>query len=232
MMKYTIHMFFVLGFWGFSTPAEACRCVDKTQQQYFAQATDVFLARATGINTKTYLVDQLDVVITLKGNPVKPFPIPNKEPCARRFYPNEISIVFFHNNEINICSGNETLPNQLNGLIDLLKAAKATEVPPITVAKSALQQVLLPYLHDRKELFVSYGQASKESVVFSKTAVNFVDAIDGLPSDGVVELEGLQYDNFHVVSGSFAAEGIQFVVAFIEEEGKLLFVGKKIVETK
>ena len=182
MIKHTIHMLFVISIWGFSTPAEACSCIAKTQQQYFDQATDVFVGKANGVHKGKYVVDKLEVLTVLKGDPIKPFPVFNTEACDRTFFPYEIAIVFFHNNKVSICSGNYSLPNQLAGLIDLLKAAKAKQVPSKKVATSALQEVLLPYLHDRKKLFVTYGQASKEPVLLSKTEFPLVPSSSSVSS--------------------------------------------------
>ena len=204
-------------------PARAS-CAPRTPAQYVKQARHVFLGRAGPVTVKgTSSRQPITVLHVIRGKPGRVFTRVRKAgvtiPNDRVIEKGEVALFFVNKGQIHLCSGNFPLALQMRHMATYLALGrgKAGEVGQAAIQR-VVRALLLPYLHDRARIPVTFKPLAGKRFRQWKSELVFV----GARRKDAIEIEAQRRGKLILVSGVYHLEGFHFHALLMSRgKGKL-----------
>lgn len=205
-----------------STTAARASCAPHSAKQYVDEAQHVFLGRAGALKIKGKRSYQpITVLHVLKGKPGKVFtrvrinvPMPND----RRYKAGEVALFFVYKGEVALCSGNFPLGAQMDRMAAYFKLGRGRATTPDAAAvQRVVKELLLPYLHQRKQIPITFGKLAGKRFSQGKSELFFVKA---RRKDAIEITVGTRRGRVQLIEGIYHLEGFVFRALLLTGVGK------------
>jgi hypothetical protein len=198
-------------------------CASRTAKQYVDQADLVFLGRAGPIKVKGKRSYQpISVLQVLKGKPGKVFTRVRMAnvamPNDRVYKAGEVALFFVNKGEVDLCSGNFPIGAQMERMAEYLELGRG-RAGALTVAmvQRVVTELLVPYLHDRPRVPITYRPLAGKSFNRGKSALFFVKS---RRKDAVEITRAVSRGRAHLIEGFYHLEGFGFRALLLSGAGK------------
>lgn len=208
-----------------SAPALAS-CARRTAKQYVDEAELVFLGRAGPIKVRGKQSFQpITVLHVVKGKPGKVFTRVRdagvRMPNDRVYKDGEIALFFVNKGSIDLCSGNFTLEAQMDDMATFLAQGgnRAGLAPDVAAVQRVVQELLVPYLHERPRVPVTFPPLDGKRFRQGKSALFFVSA---RRKDAIELRKAVRHGQLILIQGIYHLEGFVFrALLMADRAGKL-----------
>jgi len=207
-----------------STPALAS-CARRTAKQYVDGAELVFLGRAGPIKVRGKKSHQpIAVLHVIKGKPGKVFTrvrdAGERMPNDRLYKDGEVALFFVNKGSIDLCSGNFPLEGQMDDMATFLALGRDRGArPDVAAVQRVVRELLVPYLHDRPAVPVTYPPLAGKRFQQGKTTLTFVTA---RRKDAIELRKAARHGQVILIEGVYHLEGFVFrALLLADRAGKL-----------
>jgi hypothetical protein len=206
-----------------ASSAARASCAQHTAKQYVDEAELVFLGRAGPLKIKGKRSYQpMRVLHVLKGKPGKVFVRVRmagvQMPNDRLYKVGEVALIFANKGEVDLCSGNFPLGGQMERMAAYLKLGRGKAgTPDAAAVQRVVKELLLPYLHDRKQIPITFGKLAGKRFVQGKSSLFFVKA---RRKDAIEITQAVRRGRVQLIEGVYHLEGFVFRALLLSGEGK------------